>query len=103
MTRPVCGHCGERYGQRHTHTVTLCWVQGAAEAVYEGNLRIVRSDAVRKRADGASIRHIEVWDGKSWLGGYSPFCTLRCALSYARKAYARGYIEDEAQKKLSQG
>lgn len=29
----------------------------------------------------------EVWDGESWWGGYDPFCTLRCALDYARKAY----------------
>jgi hypothetical protein len=29
----------------------------------------------------------EVWDGESWFGGYEPFCTLRCALDYARKAY----------------
>jgi hypothetical protein len=30
----------------------------------------------------------EIWDGESWYGGYPPFCTLRCALGYARKAYA---------------
>jgi hypothetical protein len=31
----------------------------------------------------------EVWDGESWWGGYEPFCTLRCALDYARKAHRR--------------
>lgn len=31
----------------------------------------------------------ETWDGVSWWGGYDPFCTLRCALDYARQAYAR--------------
>jgi hypothetical protein len=31
----------------------------------------------------------EVWDGETWDGGYDPFCTLRCALAYARKAYSR--------------
>jgi hypothetical protein len=87
-SRPVCVHCGAKYGQRHTHDVTLKWAEGEPEAVYDGYLQIVRSEAVRKRADGASVRHIDVWDGKSWMGGYEPFCTLRCALSYARKAYA---------------
>lgn len=29
----------------------------------------------------------ETWDGETWRGGYDPFCTLRCALSYARKAW----------------
>jgi hypothetical protein len=24
------------------------------------------------------------WDGESWYWPYNPFCTLRCALSYAR-------------------
>jgi hypothetical protein len=31
----------------------------------------------------------EVWDGESWFASYEPFCTLRCALDYARKAYRR--------------
>ena len=33
---------------------------------------------------------LDVWDGKSYFGGYDPFCTLRCALAYARAAYNRG-------------
>jgi len=32
-----------------------------------------------------------IWDGESWWGGYKPFCTLRCALEFARKAFAAGY------------
>ena len=31
----------------------------------------------------------EVWDGESWWTSYEPFCTLRCALAYARKAWAQ--------------
>lgn len=27
------------------------------------------------------------WDGTSWRFPYNPFCTLRCALAYARWAY----------------
>ena len=30
-----------------------------------------------------------LWDGETWFGGKKPFCTLNCALDYARKAYAR--------------
>lgn len=26
------------------------------------------------------------WDGVSWRWQYNPFCTLRCALAYARRA-----------------
>jgi len=29
------------------------------------------------------------WDGQSWSHPYNPFCTLRCALSYARRMYDR--------------
>jgi hypothetical protein len=104
-SRPVCVHCGEAYGRRHTHEVTLRWEEGEPEPRYEGYLTVVKRSAVRKFTRAVSLpalhpfkaidikaqpnaRDIEVWDGKSWDGGYEPFCTLRCALSYARKAYA---------------
>jgi hypothetical protein len=85
--RPRCVHCGAKYGRRATHGFTLCWQEGEPEEVYGGYLQLVKSETPRKRGDGAWVRHIEVWDGKSWIGGYEPFCTLRCALSYARRAY----------------
>jgi hypothetical protein len=81
--RPVCVHCGAKYGQRHTHTVTV-----KDGEVYEGFLQLVTRGSTRRRANGERVWDAEVWDGKSWMGGYEPFCTLRCALSYARKAYA---------------
>jgi len=28
------------------------------------------------------------WDGETWFFKYNPFCTLRCALAYARRAHA---------------
>jgi hypothetical protein len=31
------------------------------------------------------------WDGVSWLVRYEPFCTLRCALDFARAAHRAGY------------
>lgn len=30
----------------------------------------------------------DLWDGESYNAPCSPFCTLRCALKYARRAYA---------------
>jgi len=32
----------------------------------------------------------EPWDGETWFWKYNPFCTLRCALGFARKAAAKG-------------
>lgn len=29
------------------------------------------------------------WDGETWVFQYNPFCTLRCALEYARKCTLR--------------
>lgn len=109
--RPVCVHCGLRYGRRATHHYTLRWEDGEPEPSYPGNLVVVRRGSVRE-ARGAMIipawgagvspgrltpipgqrhaRDIEVWDGQTWIAPYEPFCTLRCALGFARKAYARG-------------
>ena len=40
-----------------------------------------------------TIQKPATWDGETWEWKYNPFCTLRCALAYARKAYetGRGY------------
>jgi hypothetical protein len=43
-----------------------------------------------KFGPGDAVRTRTVWDGVSWLVPYKPFCTLRCALHYARKAYEEG-------------
>ena len=82
--RSVCVHCGQPYGRRDIHHVTLRWEEGEPEPRYEGSLIVVRRGSVRKRL--AYARDIDVWNG-CWSGGYPPFCTLRCALDYARKAY----------------
>jgi hypothetical protein len=90
VTRPVCANCGQPYGQRRTHEVRLRWQEGEPEPAYEGSLRVVKRGSVRKRPDESLARDIDVWDGRTWFGGYDPFCTLRCALEYARVAWARG-------------
>lgn len=104
MTRPVCGHCGKPYGKRVTQTEVIKW-QGDKDAMppYRGNQMIVKEhyhgfndgETGPRIAHGEQVgvnQHVayrDLWDGATWSGGYNPFCTLRCALDYARKAYAR--------------
>ena len=87
--RPRCGHCGKPYGQRWTKTVTLAWLPHQEEPRLEGT--VVKRGLARRIGAGAEPpimkRDVDVWDGKLWFGGYDPFCTLRCALDYARKAW----------------
>lgn len=113
--RPVCVHCGQAYGKRDLKTETVRWAFGDEPPAYRGNGVVVREKmrreaqpdlvtpessreqghwqaarAAREPIDQRGLLYREVWDGESWWGGYNPFCTLRCALSYARKAYAKG-------------
>lgn len=113
MTRPVCAHCGQPYGKRHTASEIVRWDAptkavemrdpqrpGKMRAVqmlngeppppppYRGNGIVVKeSHPYLSADDGRMVMTRYIWDGQSWFGGYDPFCTLRCALDYARKAY----------------
>jgi len=127
MARPICVHCGAAYGQRSTSTVTLQWADGEEKPAYRGNGKVVKEryhgvslspeayrrlrptfgrESVRREVDAEAARlpekpthtaYLEVWDGESWFGGCKPFCTNRCAISYARKAYAahQQNVEDD--------
>ncbi len=86
MRRPTCVHCGSRYGQRSTSTILLKHKVGETPPTYTGDGTVTREHG-RPLPDGTCVVYREVWDGKSWTGGYHPFCTLRCALSYARIAF----------------
>ena len=59
--RPVCVHCGAKCGYRMREPT--------------GNTNLL-------------AEQYHKWDGVSWYHKYNPFCTLRCALSYARMAAA---------------
>lgn len=59
--RPVCVNCGEKYGRK-----------------LRGDVKITVHDGFRTE--------LGPWDGVSWFTKYEPFCTLRCALNFARKA-----------------
>ena len=119
MKRPTCVHCGKPYGKRHTKMQTLRWPVGQERPAYRGNGVVVKEwdgyqtndkalmQSIADRTPNPTIRAVEqrkadatpdqvefvaqreIWDGESWFGGYDPFCTLRCALNYARHAYAQ--------------
>jgi hypothetical protein len=105
--RPVCVHCGKAYGQRKLTDQKVTWPQGEPPPRYQGNSIVVKETkpdvlwmeaphdptghiGMRKLVDSGNMHmRRDLWDGESWTGRYTPFCTLRCALDYARKAYRR--------------
>ena len=98
--RPTCVHCGAVYGRRATKSENVVWPADKPMPEYRGNgivvkTRMWRSGGSSGRIEGVpfgpgdSVAYLDVWDGETWWGGYDPFCTLRCALDYARRAYAR--------------
>lgn len=123
-SRPVCVHCGAKYGSRITHSETVRWPEGEPMPRYTGNGAVtktgtpsrmtLKADVLAERAKRKASMNAfalarvepeldsrfyadeptmyarrEVWDGESWSTPYEPFCTLRCALSYARQAYRK--------------
>jgi hypothetical protein len=46
--------------------------------------------------DNVALR--DIWNGETWWGGHKPFCTLRCALDFARKAFRAGYRPQQLEK-----
>jgi hypothetical protein len=113
--KPICVNCGNSYGHRLTKTEHVRWTEDQERPAYRGNLAVLRfrehgkqlSKSILQEAanqkpgpwqakmiDDAPEKttysgYYELWDGESYAGGYKPFCTLRCALDYARKAYAK--------------
>lgn len=114
--RPVCGYCGKAYGARRTHMQPVRHLLGKPVPPYMGNGKVIRErehtrtlprkslEAIQRtpmtdweksnppeyRKPGyvpdQVIVHREVWLGE-WWGGYEPFCTMRCALEYARRVW----------------
>ena len=70
--RPVCVHCGAKCGYK---------MRGDSKITFpDGGLKVERG----------------AWDGVTWFHKYNPFCTLRCALGFARKAYLHGGVRTAA-------
>lgn len=118
MKRPVCGHCGAQYGHRRTETIDVYWNTPLVEAAsirtdlggsttaymwmtdgpvnppppYVGNFKVIKEGqphVSQSRRQMTMTRTL--WDGETWSGGYAPFCTLRCALHYARWAWRKAH------------
>src|SRR5262245_27322671 len=117
--RPTCVHCGKPYGQRATTDEVVRWDTPTKDVEnfftnprtgkttttgktvvldgeptppppYTGNGIVVKDGhAYLSGDDGRMVMRRLIWDGESYWRPYAPFCTLRCALDYARRAYAR--------------
>lgn len=89
--RPLCACCGKPYGSRATrvHETTVT----APPTPYAGNELLVSEELFpwglsTDTPKGRLVR--TTWDG-SYVLQYEPFCTLRCALAFARSAHRDGY------------
>ena len=85
MIRPVCVHCGKPYGVRATQDEPVRRTRPDEPLPpYRGN-GIVTKEA--QWGNSITLHYRTVWDGKTWIKPYEPFCKLRCALDYARKVH----------------
>lgn len=108
--RPTCVHCGKSYGRRQVQHVNVRWDTPTTNTVmktskgmetvhtlpggkyeppprYDGNGIVLKeTNAYLSAGDNRMIMTRYVWDGVSFATPYDPFCTLGCALAYARWA-----------------
>jgi len=98
---PVCGYCGNSYGLRWTTDETVLCRIDEPTPPYRGNGIVLREREWTRHVKGEATYNPDtpegmhtirrgIWDGVTWRGGYEPFCTLRCALDFARAAYRVG-------------
>ena len=97
--RPVCVHCGNAYGQRAYTDAVVTWRRGEPQPGYRGNgivigypgyrgpSSVLEQALGRPKDENDEYTFFKIWDGQTWWGGYPPFCTLRCALDYARQMF----------------
>jgi hypothetical protein len=86
--RPKCVCCGKPYGSRSTTSNKVLWRQDQPMPAYHGNGIVVKVQGPWNTTNKDQYAYRQVWDGVTWFTPYKPFCTLRCALVYARAAYA---------------
>jgi len=99
--KPICANCANPYGTRKTTTQTFKWQKGEPPPKYRGNQVVVRETMIRQAPHNVTgsihgvpfghndnVAERRLWDGQSYYLPYKPFCTLRCALAYARAAHA---------------
>ena len=86
--RPKCAECGKGYGVKIVETRGVRYAKGKPMPAYRGPGIVIRSRAsAYPTTDGEMSGWYRIWNGASYFQPYQPFCTLRCALAYARKAY----------------
>ena len=96
--RPTCAHCGKPYGQRYAPSETVIYKSGEPYPEYKGNGIVIRvriwntgksSGAIGGRPfeSDSTVAYRDIWDGETYMGGCKPFCTNKCAIDYARKAF----------------
>jgi hypothetical protein len=92
--RPQCVSCGDRYGTRRVTAETVRWPKGEPIPAYKGNGRVVNTSQpymLNARGGASDVPTFTttrwIWDGESYGSQHQPFCSLQCALKYARKAY----------------
>lgn len=78
-----CAWCGKTYGSRVTEMIR-CY---GDEPRFETNHERVGGIQSWTSTDGRRVHAAKFWDGESYWMPYKPFCTLRCAFGYARRAY----------------
>jgi hypothetical protein len=94
VERPTCANCGKRYGNRDTEIVSVQWnPDNETEPAPKTNYPIIRTRSWTINEPGDRFyqrrKHCFVLKSDRIMGGYPPFCTLRCALAYGRKAYEK--------------
>jgi len=115
--RPTCAYCGKDYGQRDVRSMPLKWACDEPKPAYTGNHIHIRDRFERKNQEfemepspvlqgymvpKKPLKLVkeymtcdrETWDGETYFTRYDPFCTLRCALAYARNAYNTNRIRN---------
>jgi hypothetical protein len=94
-TRPRCVHCNEPYGSRITKNAKHEWPAEEDEPPIPVDPWCIISNRDRETypsyRDGKHyrVRWYNTWDGLSFYEPFRPFCTMRCALHYARRAWER--------------
>lgn len=97
--RPKCVCCGKPYGVRSTTSAPVRWPRNTPMPAYRGNGIVVKTTPPYNTNDDQQVVHRTVWDGLTWFMPYKPFCTLRCALAYARASYeARQQAKRERER-----
>ena len=86
--RPRCTLCSKAYGQRDTRSTHTVVQPGEEMPPHTGDQMMIAQTVLSRPGAGALVTRT-LWNG-AWFGGYAPFCTLVCALAFARTAHRDG-------------